>query len=171
MVSGCSRSWGKKSLPLLSHRPLWTYRQLNCLGHGVKKIPPSAISLPALRLPTTQFPIASFRTIPCSSKAARLIVGRSSRVHADGRLLRRNDDERGDLGRMRPAEHDMCRVAPRGSACIAERQSRAAAGNAEVEVGKRKLGARIVRKVAPGARQPQSGDSKVCNAALRRRVK
>ena len=58
-----------------------------------------------------------------------------------------------------------------GGACIAAWQSRAAAGMPRWSVGERKLGAGIVRKVAPVARQPQSGDRRVCKAALRCRVK
>ena len=60
-------------------------------------------------------------------------------------------DERGDLDVLRSAEHDLCRVAPRGGACIAAWQSRAAAGMPRWSVGERKLGAGIVRKVAPVA--------------------
>ena len=40
------------------------------------------------------------RTIPCSSKAARSNIGRSSAVDADGRLVRRNDGREGRSGRI-----------------------------------------------------------------------
>ena len=50
------------------------------------------------------------RTIPCSSKAARSNIGRSSAVDADGRLV--NDGREGRSGYCGPEP-------PRGGACIA----------------------------------------------------
>ena len=76
-------------------------------------------------------------------------------------------DERGDLDVLRSAEHDLCRVARVSRRGRAGQRQGCRGGVVE----ERKLGAGIVRKVAPVARQPQSGDRRVCKAALRCRVK
>ena len=72
---------------------------------------------------------------------------------------------------LRQAEHDLCRVARRGGACMAACQSRAAAGMPRWSRWGAETGGRDSAESGAGARQPQSGDRRGCKAALRCRVK